>query len=346
MSTLSDELKHKRTEWLLRTGQYQYVEGVHSFQQFKYLPTGQQIMIFGEFHNDKVCAHEDRAGNIVPFLPLLKDLLTTSDSVVDVFIEYPQLKQSFQQQDRNALRQILAIDPKDWKDVARFHWIDIRYIRHSSFLEVLAEAEEFIRVGMSAAQIRKFLRWHVEPLANEKHAMLDAIYQSAKINKQLDKLKPELADRIRTVFKARARKLAADILTMDWPRLLKQARKIDGMKDDNGKRRQELFTAMFKRPFCSVWTNRDTSAESCVIHMLIDYVQNIAMTIMNTYALSRLFKPYVKKAVVIVGDAHVSDFQRFFDGMITDDQMEFIAEEKQKRKGYNCIEVEQPIAFL
>lgn len=317
-----------------------YIEGITSFHEYKY--ENRTIMLFGEIHNGSGCMN---VRNKIPFIDIVQELIESSDVMVDVFIEAPEIKNYGDDPNATSLGAILSLKHDEWKQRARFHWVDIRYIKHSSFLEVLSEPRQFLSAERPERDIPKletFIKWHIEPLTNEKHPMMDAIFQSAKINKQLQKIEPKQAERIRTFFQAAIRKQAKEFMSRNWPTRMKEAFDIDSTPNYAVKRNQFLkqHFGLTSCPFDREGLVLRTS--QCLLLIMRRQASDIAMTFMNAYVLARLLKPYVQNAIIIVGNAHVPDFKRFFQSF----GGQLGKEGRRAHEGYiNCVEMNNNIEF-
>lgn len=320
------ERETEKEEYLVLSGTYKFIHGVQSFHHFKLVSkhqqyNGREVMVFGECHSCPGCPSSDDVAAVRSHV-LLKYLIhTTKGEKIDVFVEVPHfhLRKS-DDRDWNSIDSILAMDVKKYENKARFHWGDVRN-RTAGFLDILVRSKQFINADVDQHKIRQYLKLQIEPLANEKNNLVDALFEHLQINKQLRKINALIAGLIRSHFKQLIQRSAKHILTTkDWPVVLAKTK----AEQPNSKYHSFLLATL----------------NTMILDLTVPFT--------NMYILARLFKPYVKRAIVFVGNAHVQDFINFYNslsrelpsiGTVT------MTSNTRSPSGSNCLRVDEPIQF-
>lgn len=314
---------------LLNNRTWKYIEGILSYSYFQ--ASDKQVIIFGEQHAPLRCIEKKSTKNLtVPYIHVLHHLLTTEASAehpIDVFIEQDRSPQTIKQPAktipiddiflrpithyRYPLQQILALYGRHVLPHVRFHWVDIR---NFPFLNQMLHVKKFLKGDDREPDVfAAFLRTYIQPLINANGQFLEGLFVQVGIRKQLNKItNVNMRDYITHYFKYHIISLAMELIEMHPVRMWKKLLRMKSVE-----KQRELVQEMYEGDlleYDQAFLKRDSPVR-LFRSMLMNYVHRLNAYFMDVYLIARLYKPYVHRAVIHVGDVHAETYRNFFNSL-------------------------------
>lgn len=352
---------------LLKNGTYNYIEGIiaYSFhQQTRY--GNKQIMVFGEEHTPMRCTSSLQmfGAKPIPYVHVLHHILTTQASAkhpIDVFVER-QINDVTKQQQQGKrmpiddvllyykthfqypLRQIDALYGRNVLPHVRFHWVDLR--RTFPFLnQMMTAARTFLsprnpNEAKDADIFDNIVKTYIQPLSNPNGLFLEALFAQVGIRKQLDKTKhAKLSQTIETYFKNLITSLATELVQMKPAKLWKKLIAEKGNVEKQRKMVSEIYEGEDLLAF-----EREMLKGATPIRLfrstMVNYISRINAYFMDAYTMARVFKPYVGRAILHVGDMHADVYRNFLNSLQNMEMLDDFYSDT------GCMYVPFPIKFL
>lgn len=347
---------------LLKNGTYNYIEGLIAYSFHTSLNgSTRQIMVFGEEHTQMRCTSSLQifGAKPIPYLHVLHHILTTQASAkhpIDVFIER-DLKTArasripiddvflyFKTHFRHPLQQIDALYGKNVLPHVRFHWVDVR---HSfPFLKQMLHAKDFLAPSdpnntKDPDTFENILKTYIQPLTNPNGHFLEALFVQVGIRKQLDKItNRKLSLKIETYFKHLITSLSTELVQMKPAKLWRQLTRESGNMEKQRQILREIYEGEDLLDFEQKMLFKSATPIRVFRSSMVNYIHRINAYFMDAYTMARVFKPYVKRAIIHVGDMHADIYRNFLNSLRDMEMLDDFYSDT------GCMYIPYPIGFI